>query len=263
MINHAGKPETMTAHRFSRLAFAAALAPLVLGLAACNNKGEDAPAGLSGQPIAKIAPPAGKAWSDVVTITPELGYRMGNPEAPIKLVEYASLTCPHCAEFSHEATAELRDQFVASGRVSYEMRNMIRDGLDLYLTQLTRCGAPEGYFALTDQTFANQAAFFKTAQDAGKAAQEAAFSQPPEKRGLAIANLAGMTDFFAARGISKEQAAACLADTAKATTLANASTEQGEKYKIEGTPTFIINGAKLDANTWPLVKAELEKLGAR
>jgi protein-disulfide isomerase len=72
-----------------------------------------------------------------------------------------------------------------------------------------------------------------------------------------------MTDFFAARGISKEQAAACLADTAKATTLANASTEQGEKYKIEGTPTFIINGAKLDANTWPLVKAELEKLGAR
>ena len=54
-----------------------------------------------------------------------------------------------------------------------------------------------------------------------------------------------------------------LADTAKATTLANASTEQGEKYKIEGTPTFIINGAKLDANTWPLVKAELEKLGAR
>ncbi|HQQ09652.1 MAG TPA: thioredoxin domain-containing protein, partial [Novosphingobium sp.] len=137
------------------------------------------------------------------------------------------------------------------------------DGLDLYLTQLTRCGAPEGYFALTDQTFANQAAFFKTAQDAGKAAQEAAFSQPPEKRGLAIANLAGMTDFFAARGISKEQAAACLADTAKATTLANASTEQGEKYKIEGTPTFIINGAKLDANTWPLVKAELEKLGAR
>lgn len=253
----------MTAHRFSRITLVTALAPLVLGLAACGSKDEQASAGLTGDPIAKVAPPAGKAWSDVVTITPELGYRMGNPEAPIKLVEYASLTCPHCAEFSHEATAELRDQFVASGRVSYELRNMVRDGLDLYLTQLTRCGAPESYFALTDQTFANQAAFFKTAQDAGKAAQEAAFSQPPEKRGLAIAQLAGMTDFFAARGISKEQAATCLADTAKATALANASTEQGERLKIEGTPTFIVNGAKLDVNTWPLVKAELEKLGAR
>ncbi len=253
----------MTANRFSRLAFATALAPLALGLAACNNKGDEAAAGLSGDPIAKVAPPAGKAWSDVVTITPELGYRMGNPEAPIKLVEYGSLTCPHCAEFSHEATAELRDQFVASGRVSYEFRNMIRDGVDLYLTQLTRCGAPESFFALTDQTFANQAEFFRKAQEAGKPAQEAAFSQPPEKRGLAIAELAGMTDFFAARGIAKEQAASCLADTAKATALAAASTEQGEKLKIEGTPTFLVNGAKLDVNTWPLLKVELEKLGAR
>ncbi len=253
----------MTAHRFSRLAMTAALAPLALALAACGSKDEQAPAGLTGDPIAKIAPPAGKAWSDMVTITPELGYRMGNPEAPIKLVEYASLTCPHCAEFSHQATAELRDQFVASGRVSWEMRNMISNGLDLYLTQLTRCGTPESYFALTDQTFVNQAEFFRKAQEAGKAAQEAAFSQPPEKRGMAIAELAGMTEFFAARGISKEQAAACLADTAKATALANAATEQGEKYKIEGTPSFMVNGVKLDVNTWPLIKVELEKLGAR
>lgn len=259
-------PTAMTAYRsanrLSRLALVAALAPLVLGLAACN-KGEEAAAGLTGDAIAKVAPPAGKAWSDMVTITPELGYRMGNPEAPIKLIEYGSLTCPHCAEFSHEATGELRDQFVASGRVSYEFRNMIRDGVDLYLTQLTRCGAPESFFALTDQTFANQAKFFEKAQAAGKAQQEAAFSQAPEKRGIAIAELTGMTEFFAARGIAREQANACLADTAKATALAAASNDQGEKLKIEGTPTFLVNGSKVDANTWPLLKAELEKLGAR
>lgn len=243
------------------LGLAVIAAPLVLGLAACGK--EEATAGLNGDPIAKVAPPAGKAWADVIAISPEGGYVMGNPEAPVKLVEYASLTCSHCAEFAHAASAELRDNFVASGRVSYELRNLIRDAVDLTAVQLTKCGTPESYFALTDQVFANQASFFQKAQEAGKAAQEAAFNQPPEKRGPALGQLTGLTEFFAARGIAKDQANACLADTAKAEAMAKASTEQGEKYKIEGTPTFIVNGTKLDMNTWPLLKAELEKLGAR
>jgi protein-disulfide isomerase len=52
----------------------------------------------SDQPAAKVAPPAGKAWQDVVVKTPEGGYLMGNANAPIKVVEYGSLSCPHCAE---------------------------------------------------------------------------------------------------------------------------------------------------------------------
>ena len=52
--------------------------------------------------------PAGKSWAETVVITPEGGYRMGNPDAPIKIVEFASLTCSHCAEFAEAASASLR-----------------------------------------------------------------------------------------------------------------------------------------------------------
>jgi len=252
----------MTGTAFRRLVFAAAMAPLALGLAACNKDDAAAPS-LSGEPIAKIAPPAGTTWAETVSVTPDGGYRMGNPDAPIKIIEFASLTCPHCADFSHEAMGELRDTFVASGRVSYELRNFIRDAIDLTATQLVRCGPPESFFALTDQVFANQKSFFDKAQGAGKAAQEAAFNQEPAKRGPAIGELTGLTEFVAARGIAKDQANACLADTAKAEALAAQVTKQSDQYQISGTPTFIVNGRKLDTNTWPLLKVELEKLGAR
>lgn len=247
---------------FRTLAFAS-IVPLALGLAACGKGDEAAPAGLSGDPIAAIAPPAGKLWAETVTISPEGGYVMGNPDAPIKVIEYGSLTCSHCAEFAEASGVELRDQFVASGRVSYEFRNLIRDGIDLTLAQLTRCAAPESFFALTDQVFANQKAFFESAQAASKEQQEGAFNAAPAQRGMAIATLVGAPDFFAARGVGKDAAAKCLADTAGAEKLATQSNEQGQKFGIEGTPTFFINGKKQDFNAWPQLKDALIKAGAR
>ncbi|MBS0480588.1 MAG: thioredoxin domain-containing protein [Proteobacteria bacterium] len=252
----------MTATPLRRLVLAAAIAPLALGLAACK-KDSAAPAATGGAPIAKIAPPAGKAWADVVSVTPEGGYLMGNPQAPIKLVEYGSLTCPHCAEFAEKAAPEIRDTFVASGRVSYEFRNFIRDAIDLTATQLTHCGSPDSFFPLTEQVFANQKTFFDKAQAAGKAAQDTAFGLPADKRGPAIGQLTGLTEFVSARGISKDQANACLADAAKADAMAAQVTKQADQYQIEGTPTFLINGNKLDINTWEALKPELERLGAR
>jgi protein-disulfide isomerase len=252
----------MTRSAFRSLAFALVAAPLALGLAACGKSG-DGGSGTSGDAITKVAPPAGKVWSDVVSKTPDGGYVMGNPEAPIKLVEFGSLTCSHCAEFAEKSFAELRDNFVASGRVSFEMRNFVRDGIDVAASQLTRCGAPESYFALTEQAFANQAAMIQRVQAAGEPAFRAAMAQPDDKRGLAIAELAGLTEFFAARGIARDQAAACLGDAAAAQALARDTQTAAEKYKIEGTPTFVINGEKTDVNAWPELKARLETMGAR
>ena len=246
--------------KIRHLAFALIAAPLALGLAACGKKDGDAPAG---EAIAKIAPPAGKAWGDVVVKTEQGGYLMGNPDAPIKLVEYGSLTCPHCAEFSEKSAAPLRDEFVASGRVSFEFRNFIRDAIDITAAQLTRCGAPESFFALTEQTFANQAAMFQTVQAAGQPAYEAAMNAAPDKRGVALGQITGLTEFFAARGIAKDQGNTCLANAAEATALAERTQKQGDEFNISGTPTFLINGASFEGNTWEVVKAQLETLGAR
>lgn len=255
----------MTRPNLRPAAAALIAAPLLLALGACKQEAAPAgePAAAAATPLAVVAPPAGKAWSDVVAVTPEGGYLMGNPQAPIKLVEYGSLTCSHCAEFAEAGGAELRDKYVTSGRVSFEFRNFVRDPIDLTAAQLTRCGAPESFFALTEQTFANQEAILTKAQAAGQDAYSAAMQQPENRRNLALADLAGLTEFYGARGISKDQATACLADTAKAQALAKATTDQAEQYQIQGTPTFLFNGTKFEGNTWALVKAELERLGAR
>jgi protein-disulfide isomerase len=246
------------------LALALAASMLAFGLSACgaSGDGDKADTGIASAKIAPVAPPAGKVWGDVVVKTPEGGYLMGNPAAPIKLVEYGSLTCSHCAEFAEASGAELRDKFVASGRVSFELRNFVRDAIDLTAAQLTRCGAPESYFALTDQAFANQAAMFQKAQAAGDA-YGAAMNLPAATRGKAIAEVTGLSEFFASRGISRDQAAICLADAGGATSLAENTRKQGEEFNIEGTPAFLINGQKANLAGWPEVKARLETMGAR
>jgi protein-disulfide isomerase len=253
----------MTKSRLRRTALAAFAAPLVLALAACGSDGADTSTTATAEPVAKIAPPAGKAWGEVVTETAEGGYLMGNPDAPIKLIEFGSLTCPHCADFAATSKDELRNSFVASGRVSFEFRNFVRDAIDLTAAQLTRCGAPESYFALTEQAFANMPAMFEKVQAAGEPAYAAAMGQPDAQRGQAIASMTGLADFFAARGISKDQAAQCLANVADARALAEGTQKQSEQFKIEGTPTFLLNGNKIPGNTWPEIKAALENAGAR
>ena len=82
------------------LAFAAL--PLALSLAACGDQATEGGVA-KGEAIEEIAPPAGQQWADMVSKTEDGGYLMGNPEAPIKLVEYGALSCSHCAEFAAEA----------------------------------------------------------------------------------------------------------------------------------------------------------------
>lgn len=250
----------MTSSAFRRLVLAALALPLALGLAACDSAGDKKG---SGAELENVAPPAGKKWTEVVTKTADGGYLMGNPNAPIKLVEFGSLTCSHCAEFAAEAMPELMETYVASGRVSFEFRNFVRDPIDITAAQLTRCGNPESFFALTEQVFANLQAIFTRVQQAGEPAFNAAMALPPEQRGPALGQVTGLTEFFAARGISTDQANACLARAADAQALAAATHEQGAEHDVQGTPTFLINGEKATANSWPAIKALLDELGAR
>lgn len=234
--------------------------PLSLGLAACDNAAPSAAP--SGEPIAEIAPPAGTVWSDVVELTPEGGHRMGNPNAPIKVIEFASMTCSHCADFVENSSAELQGNFINSGRVSLEFRNFVRDPIDITASLLARCGTPESFFALTHQLLADQSDMFERVNSAGQAAQEAAMNQPEEKRFIALGEITGLTEFVSARGVAKDQANACLANLDAAKALAQRAKEDGDKFDIQGTPSFLVNGAKFQGG-WPELKANLETLGAR
>lgn len=241
----------------------ALIAPLALTLAACGADKDAGSAGPSGEPIAKVAPPAGQAWADMVVRTPEGGFRMGNPKAPIALVEFGSLTCPHCAAFAAEGDAPLRDEFVASGRVSVEFRPFILNSLDLAMSMIVTCAAPEAFFALKEQTYAGQTGIVEKWMAAGEAKAQQAAAMPPAQRYGAIAELGGLPEFYSARGISQDQAKACLANAANADALVKNAAEGQKQFNIEGTPTFVLNGSKIEANTWDAVKAALEKAGAR
>ena len=247
---------------FRRIALSALILPLAMGISACKKESADN-GGLSGEPIAKVAPPAGKTWADTIVKTEDGGYRMGNPDAPIKLVEYASYTCSHCAEVAEQGGAALRDEFVASGRVSFELRNFVRDPFDLATALLARCGAPESFFALSEQAFANQKAMFAAVEKADKARMQALGTLPPAQRLVAVGEIAGLTDFFAARGISRDQAATCLAKPGFAEGIADRSSKQSEELGVEGTPTFFLNGRKLTEQTWEALEPALQAAGAR
>lgn len=248
---------------FRRIALMTFAAPLALSLAACGDSATADGEIAEGEPIAAIAAPAGQSWADTATVSEYDGYIIGNPDAPIKLVEYASLTCPHCADFYEKAEVPLFEKYIAKGTVSFELRNQIHDGLDLTLNLLVRCSGPEAYHPLSGQVWSNLRGIVTTVQANGPKVEAAMKSTDQATRYKAIADAAGLTDFFAARGISSDQAASCLAKPGVADKLVNQSDTQSKDLNIEGTPSFLLNGAKLDAKGWPDVEAALQQAGAR
>ena len=251
--------------KFAPARFLALLAIPTLALSGCNKAGDAGtsagPVPTSGAALAKVPAPAGKAWSDVVDVTPDGGYRMGNPDAAIKLVEYGSLSCPHCAHLAEEGFSPLVNDFVGSGRVSYEYRSFAIHSVDVPLTMLAQCADKGAFFALVDQLYANQTALLDRAQK-GETQANAANKLADNQRFIAISDALGFTDFFAARGVPKAQADKCLAEQKTATEIATRAQNWGNKG-IDSTPTLFINNRKIEGGTWADVKTALQNAGAR
>lgn len=238
-------------------------AALAFALTACGSGDTTEAAATNGAKIEAIKAPESKNWSDVITKTEQLGYVMGNPDAPIKLVEYMSITCSHCKDFGEQAFDTIRDNYVASGRVSFEVRNFVRDPLDLTAALLSRCGGEAPYFPLTKQALSNQEDMFAKAQGMGDERYAQIMQTKPEQRFFVLAQELGLIDFFKQRGISEDQAKACLADTKTAQALMDNTEKAVNELKIQGTPAFLINGSVIEGTSWPLVETKLKEAGAR
>ncbi len=254
----------MTLHFPARFAIAAAIAPLVLGLAACK-KDDAASSGpvAESSPLAKVAAPAGKAWNDMVEPSADGGMVMGNPAAPIKLVEYGSLSCPHCARMAAEGFPKLTSDYVPSGRVSLEYRSFAIHPIDVPMTMLVNCAPKESFFPLVEQIYGNFDSLLGGAETKEALANaDKAMSLPENQRFIAVAAAQGLTPFFAARGISVDQSNTCLSNFAKANEVA-AHSKAYSDAGIDSTPTMFINGSKVEGNTWAEVEAALQRAGAR
>lgn len=193
-------------------------------------------------------------WTRTVTATPTGAYVLGNPAAKVRLVEYLSYTCPHCAHFTKDAATPLKANYVRSGKVAVEFRHAIRDGLDLSAALLTRCGAAGGFFTRSEAVFANQGAMFE-AVEKWQAANPAPANMDAAVK--AFAQGSGLGTLMARHGVAPARQAQCLADPKMRATLIAQTKEAWETRKIGGVPYFLVNGTPADGNDWPRINAAL------
>ncbi len=204
------------------------------------------------------APPAGSDWTAVVAETPDGGFVMGNPKAPVKLVEYGSLSCPHCAHFAHESHDAL-NKYVASGKVSYELRTFIIHPQDTPASLLVRCNGAAAFFAMTDQMLAKQDEWQANISKLTAADQSAYSALTPDQRTAYLADKLDLISYFQKRGVPAEKAKACLASKSGNEALQKIYSSAADQYHIPGTPAFILNGMIVaDVVDWKVLEPKIK-----
>jgi protein-disulfide isomerase len=149
---------------------------------------------------------------------------IGNPDAKVTVVEYASYTCPHCASFHAGTFKELKRDYIDTGKINFVFREVYFDRYGLWASMIARCAGPDKFFGMTDLMFTSQSSWTR-------AGEPAAIVDELRK----IGRLAGMD------GDTLE---ACLNDDEKAKTLVAWYQEKAGADEIESTPSFVINGKK-------------------
>ena len=195
-------------------------------------------------------------WARVAARTPEGGFRMGNPNAQVKVVEYLSLTCPHCAAFAHEGSAGLLG-YVRTGRVSIEYRNYILNGIDVSAAMLVRCASPVNYFAMTHALLGSQPTWLGRVQNVSEQQRQEIAALPPLQIAQRLVPLLGLDAVGVRYGITPAIRQRCMTQ-ASLDQLQQLHTTAAQ-LGVAGTPTFFINGVKANANTWagiePMLRA--------
>ena len=206
--------------------------------------------------------PAGD-WVRTAVRTPEGGVRIGNPAARARLIEYGSITCPHCAAFAREATARLYT-YVRGGQVSWEYRPYMIFPTDPGIFALLGCQAPHAFFGTVEQLYATQPNWTALAMNYLEGNQAQLDAMDVNARAAALVRASRVDGLFAARGMSRGQIDTCLASRANLTRIADIAERANSTYEIQGTPTFILNGRVTQAGNWaqlePLLRAAI---GAR
>ena len=146
---------------------------------------------------------------------------LGNPDAPITIVEYASLTCPHCAHFANEVFPELKKKWIDTGKVKLVLRDYPLDEPALRAAMVARCAPPDRFYAYVDTFFGAQEKWV-TAHDYRDA----------------LARLVKLG------GMSREEFDNCLKNTALENKIVEGRLIASKELDVNSTPTFFINGTK-------------------
>ena len=146
---------------------------------------------------------------------------LGNPNAPITIVEYASMTCPHCAHFANDVLPEIKKEWIDTGKVKLVLRDFPLDEPALRAAMIARCAPPERYYAFTDTFFASQEKWVATKEYRDALARLAKFG-----------------------GMGKDEFDACLKNTALENRIVEQRLVASKELDVNSTPTFFVNGSK-------------------
>ena len=147
---------------------------------------------------------------------------LGSPDAPVEVVEYASLTCHHCATFHNEVLPQVKKEFIDTGKVRIVYRDFPLDRVGLEAATMARCLPPERYFPVLSLLFAKQ--------------DDWSHAKDPIEPLARIGALAGL---------SRQAYDACRADKALQDSIVQSRYEGEQKHGVDSTPSFVIDGKTL------------------
>ena len=182
---------------------------------------------------------AASAQSEEVDTSTIIEMVQGAGDAPVTMIEYASFTCPHCANFHAGPFKQIKKDYIDTGKVKFIYREVYFDKYSLWASMIARCGGPEKFFGIIDLVYAGQNTWSR-AGDASSIVDEL----------RKIGRLAG---------ISNETLEVCLQDGAKAQTLVAWYQEHAEADDISSTPSFIINGKPVENQSYAKFSAIIDE----
>lgn len=215
---------------------------------------------LTAAALAFLSVPAAGArenWTAKVTVQPDGSHVLGNPAAKVKLTEYVSYTCPHCAHFQQDAEAPMRLAYVMPGKLSVRVAHVIRDPVDLTVAMLTNCGDPAGFFKRHHVFLQGQDRWLARMGAMTQAQRRRWNSGDTPSRLRAIAADFDFYELMAQRGYSRAAVDRCLADKAMSERLI-AQTAAAQEAGVLGTPSFALDGVLLAAtHDWQSLNVQI------
>jgi len=168
------------------------------------------------------SPPAATQVAQVEQ--PEIGpdeHVLGKADAPLTIIEYASMTCPHCAHFNEETMPRIKSEFIDKGLVRFVFRPFPLDGLAARASLMAQCTTGDGYFSMIDVLFRSQSDWARATDP-----------------------LAALKQIGRTAGMSQADIDRCVADQAALDRIVAGIKEAEAKFGVDSTPSFLINGKK-------------------
>ncbi|MBV7408243.1 DsbA family protein [Maritimibacter sp. DP1N21-5] len=161
-------------------------------------------------------------------------FTLGQEDAPVEIIEYASFTCPHCADWHDRSWDNLKTEYIDTGMVKFTQREVYFDKYGLWAGLIARCGGESKYYGISDMIFEGQKDWIGDGQEA--------------------TILENLKTIGKKAGMEEAQLETCLNDQAAAQSMVAAFQTYAAEDEVQGTPTFFINGERHSNMTWEDMK---------